>query len=125
MRQELMGRPIPVWEEALPTSTEGAGGGSKQARDVNSGTISVNFTVTERGRIRTIKTEASPVEFTDMQRMVHREIRRRVFRPQIVDGEPVESGNQEFRHDFYYRQSELDRLREEKAAAEQAAAAER
>lgn len=124
MRDELMGRPIPVWEEPLPTSTEGVGSssGAKRARDVSSGTISVNFTVSERGRVRVIRTEADPEEFADMQRMVHREIRRRVFRPQIVDGVPVESENQELRHDFYYRQSELDALREENAAEEAAAA---
>ena len=53
-----------------------------------------------------------------MQRMAHREIRARVFRPVIEDGEPVDSGNQVFRHEFYYTQGQLDDLQRKKAQAE-------
>ncbi|MCG8370761.1 MAG: tetratricopeptide repeat protein [Proteobacteria bacterium] len=115
MREEIMGDPVPVWEEPLPGYTNAAGA-SQQATDVKAGNIIVNYTVSSRGRVRVIKTEADPIEFTDMQRAVHREIRRRVFRPQILDGVPVESDNQRFRHEFFYRQSELDDVREEQAA---------
>ena len=52
-----------------------------------------------------------------MQRMVHREIRRRVFRPRNVDGEPVETEGMVFEHEFSYRQSDLDAIREQNAAA--------
>ena len=67
--------------------------------------------------MRDLRTEANPPEFTDMQRMVHREVRRRMFRPRLVDGAPVESGNQVFVHEFYYRQEELDGLRKKKELA--------
>lgn len=120
MREEIMSDPVPVWQEPLPGYTTAAGS-SQQAKDMRAGNIIVNYTVSPRGRVRVIKTEADPIEFTDMQRVVHREIRRRVFRPQIEDGVPVESHNQKFRHEFLYRQSELDDLREEKAAEETAA----
>ena len=104
MRDELMGDPRPVWEEPLPGATNAAGS-APRATDLATGLITVNYTVSPRGRVRVIKTEADPVEFTDMQRMVHRALRRRVFRPAIVDGVPVESGDQEFRHEFQYRRS--------------------
>ncbi len=114
MRGELMGDPQPIWEEPLPTYTNAAGAGSRRASDLMKGTISVNYTVSARGRVRVITTEASPAEFSDMQRMVHREIRRRVFRPQIVDGMPVESDEQQFQHEFYYRRSEAEELRKQR-----------
>ncbi|MGB5624409.1 MAG: hypothetical protein WBM61_01650 [Woeseiaceae bacterium] len=60
--------------------------------------------------MRNIRTEAIPPEFTDMQRMVHREIRRRVFRPKMSDGELQDSDNLVFEHSFFYRQSDLDAL---------------
>ena len=52
-----------------------------------------------------------------MQRMVHREIRRRIFRPMLVEGEPAESGNQVFRHEFYFTEQELAEIRRKKAEA--------
>ena len=54
-----------------------------------------------------------------MQRMAHREIRARVFRPILEEGEPIDSGNQVFRHEFYYTQGQLDDLKRKKALAEQ------
>ena len=50
--------------------------------------------------------------------MVHREIRRRIFRPRIVDGEAVQSDDLVLEHMFSYAQADLDDLR----AAQQAAA---
>jgi hypothetical protein len=54
-----------------------------------------------------------------MQRMVHREIRSRVFRPLLVDGVPAESDNQVFTHEFFYEDSELEEIRSKKATLEQ------
>jgi hypothetical protein len=62
--------------------------------------------------VRNLRTEAFPEEFTDMQKMVHREIRGRIHRPRIVDGVPIDSDNLVFEHHFSYRQSYLDTLRE-------------
>ena len=121
MRNELMGEPKPVWEEPLPAATTAAGT-AQRPDDLATGVITVNYTVSPRGRVHVIKTEAEPIEFTDMQRMVHREIRRRAFRPAIVDGVPVESGNQLFRHEFQYRRSEAEELREQLRTEEQTAA---
>jgi hypothetical protein len=46
-----------------------------------------------------------------MQRVVHREIRRRVYRPRIADGVAVDSNGLRFEHAFSYLQSDLDALR--------------
>jgi tetratricopeptide (TPR) repeat protein len=113
MRNELMGKPIPIWQEAIPTHTTAAGKASPRPGETQTGTITVEYTISARGRVSSISTTANPPEFTDMQRMVHREIRRRVFRPQLVDGAPVDSGEQFFRHEFTYLQSELNDLRQQ------------
>jgi len=117
MRRELLERPIPIREEALPRYTNGSAGGG-QAGNLLTGTIQVDYTVSARGRVKNIRTEANPIEFTDMQRMVHREIRRRLFRPVLVEGVPAESDNQVYTHEFFYEDSELEEIRSKKAAIE-------
>lgn len=113
MRRDLMEQPISLRDEPLPLY---AGGSSDTSADgMLRGSIRVEYTVSGRGRVRNIRTAAFPVEFTDMQRMVHREVRRRFFRPAMVEGEPVESDNQVFEHEFFYRQSDLDQLKKENA----------
>ena len=111
MRAELLGDPMPVWQEPIPIYTNAASAAGRSASDNRSGTVTVDYTVSARGRISSIRSEANPPQFTDMLRMVHREIRRRVFRPQIINGEPVDSGELQFRHEFVYLQPELDELK--------------
>ncbi|RZV35878.1 MAG: tetratricopeptide repeat protein [Chromatiales bacterium] len=117
MRKELLQTPAPLREGVLPQYAGSASTGESDSQFLT-GVIQVDYTVSNRGRVRNIRTEATPVEFTDMQRMAHREIRARVFRPVIEDGEPVESGNQVFRHEFYYTKGQLDDLQRKKAQAE-------
>lgn len=118
MRKELLQTPSPLRVGPLPQYAGNAGNGGPD-RDFLSGVIQVDYTVSSRGRVKNIRTEATPIEFTDMQRMVHREIRSRVYRPVLEDGEPVESETQVFRHEFFYTQGQLDALKREKAHAEQ------
>ncbi len=108
-RDELFADPVPTRTDSLPTF---AGKGSGQRAEVQTGRIVVEYSVTTRGRVRDIRTEAFPPEFTDMQRMVHREIRSRSFRPRIVDGVPVEAAGLVFEHEFTYLQDDLDAIRE-------------
>ena len=122
IRSELMGNPMPVWEEPLPDHTKGASGGPRNSSQLLTGVINVNYTISDRGRVRVIKTEANPPEFTDMQRLVHREVRRRAFRPAIVDGVPVEASGQIFRHEFFYLESEREEIREQNEAKAQSSA---
>jgi len=118
LRDELFRDPVPIWTEPLP---EFAGDGSKLRSDINSGRIVVDFDVSVNGRVRELRSEAFPPEFTDMLRVVHREIRQRVFRPRIDDGVPVEAPGLRFEHVFSYAQSDLDKMRAEAAkSAEEA-----
>lgn len=121
MRKELLEQPVAIREEPLPRYTNSANVGAP-GKGFLTGTVRVDYTVTTRGRVRDIRTEVNPEEFAAMQKMVHREIRRRIFRPALDRGEPVESGNQVFEHEFFYRQAELDGLRDKIATAKQESA---
>ena len=112
--------PVTLRREQLPAYAGGPDGEASDSGGFLTGTIRVDYTVSARGRVRDIRTEANPPEFTDMQRMVHREVRRRLFRPKLVDGTPVQSDNQVFVHEFYYRQEQLDELRKKKELAAKA-----
>ena len=109
-RRNLMERPILLREERLPENTGGAASTSSGA--TMTGTIRADYTISTRGRVKDLRTVASPAEFTDMQRAVHREVRARFFRPPMVDGSPVETDDQVFEHRFSYQQAELEALRE-------------
>ncbi len=116
-RTEWFQDPVAIRATALPTFA----GDPATREDLISGKIVVNYSVTSRGLVRNIRTEAFPEEFTTMQRVVHREIRSRVHRPRIVDGDPVKSDDLQFEHVFSYIKSDLDALREarQKAAEKQ------
>jgi tetratricopeptide (TPR) repeat protein len=76
------------------------------------GKISLLYNVSVRGRASDVKLiEADPPEFMAMQKTVHRELRRRVFRPRFFEANPVASPDQIIVHTFFYRQSDLDALR--------------
>ena len=52
-----------------------------------------------------------------MQRIVHREIRRRIYRPKMVEAAPVDVDGLVFEHNFSYLQADLDAMRARKSAA--------
>ncbi len=116
LRDELFREPVPIRTNVLPTY---AGGGAVfSADELKTGLIRVDFSVTVRGRVHDIRTEADPEEFTGLQRMVHREIRSRAFRPRLVDGVPVQANDVVFEHEFSYAQNDLDDLREKATASD-------
>lgn len=110
LRKELLEQPVALIEDAIPKYAFSGGDRVADDEELLTGTIRVDYTVSERGRVRNIRTEANPPEFTDMQRMVHREIRRRVFRPQMSDAKARASDTLVFEHKFFYRQADLDEL---------------
>ncbi len=110
MRKEVLEKPVVLVEDTIPKYAFSGGDKIADDEELLTGTIRVDYTVSERGRVRNIRTEAMPEEFTDMQRMVHREIRRRVFRPQVSDAGSRESDTLVFEHQFFYRQADLDAL---------------
>lgn len=109
LRRDVLERPIVLVEDPIPKYAF-KGGDRATADNLLTGTIRVDYTVSTRGRVRNLRTEAIPPEFTDMQRMVHREIRRRVFRPQMENAQHRESDTLVFEHKFFYRQADLDKL---------------
>lgn len=109
--------PAPIIQERLPKFVSGLSSGGAQRNGFLTGQIIANYRVSNRGRVRNLHTEAVPPEFTDMQRMVHREIRHRIFRPRIDESGPVSADNIIFEHTFSYLQTDLDALRKTKAAA--------
>lgn len=111
LREELFGDPVPIREETLPTYAGSGPVTDISPDDLLTGKVTVTYNVSAKGRIRDLKTEVDPIEFTDMQRTVHREIRRRIFRPRILDGNPIEAEDQVYEHEFAYTQADLDALK--------------
>ncbi len=110
-RARMLEQPNVLFQKPLPAYISSSAASNARNEDLLTGRIRVDYTVSTRGRVRNLRTEAIPAEFTDMQRMVHREMRRRVFRPMMADAEVQTSDNQVFEHTFFYRQSDLDKLR--------------
>lgn len=110
-RAEWLEQPKPLWTNDLPSYAGGLEGSSTKRAHLLVGKITVDYTVSARGRVRNLRSEAIPPEFTDMQRMVHREIRGRTYRPKIEDASPVPAEGLEFVHTFSYLQADLDSLR--------------
>jgi tetratricopeptide (TPR) repeat protein len=122
MRNELLGEPRPIWTETLPPYTNNAAGATRRDGEIRTGVVTIIYDVTQRGRARIKEAKTEPAEFTDIENMVEREIRRRVYRPKIVDGDTRDSEPQIFTHEFRYTRSELEAMREPQSNAEQTAA---
>jgi len=84
-----------------------------RGREFDRGVVVVNFTVNARGRTEDITViESQPPGLMDAE--VKRAVRRMVFRPRYVDGQPVSTPDQIFRHRFGYI---AERLPDDIAAA--------
>lgn len=109
--------PVPIIQNRLPLFVDSVAMGDAQRDKFLTGQIIVNYKVSSRGRVKNLRTEANPPEFTDMQRMVHREIRHRVHRPRIEESGAVSADDVVFEHTFSYLQADLDALRKANATA--------
>ena len=93
--------------------------------DLREGQVTVSFAVSEVGTVSGLRLEsAQPAEFDEMTDAVIREVRRRYYRPAILDGEATRTEGQQFTHVFFYSQADLDALRDAAEAADAAAATE-
>lgn len=96
--------------ELVSTPPPDSQGGQQQP--MSQGTITLAFDVSERGRIANLQiVEADPIEFVAMHRRVQRELRRRIYRPRYTAEGPVATEQQVIMHRYFYRQEELDALR--------------
>jgi len=110
---------IPLNADPIPRFVGDATVRDREENDpgIREGRIVVSYDVSARGRVQELKiVEAAPTEFDDIQRMVRREMRTRIFRPRYEDAQPVATPNQALSHTFYYLQEDLDKLREEAAS---------
>jgi len=114
-RKELEGFVV-LRRQRLPEYVDSSQSATAVSSDnpILQGTVSLSYNVSVRGRASDIKLlEADPPEFLNMQKVLHRELRRRVFRPRFFEANPVASLDQVIVHTFFYRQSDLDALRAE------------
>ena len=76
------------------------------------GSVTITYEISPRGRTTALKLiEADPPEFTNMQRTIQRELRKRIYRPRLKDATPVATPDQVLAHTFYYRQSDLEAIK--------------
>lgn len=122
-REAWFNDPVPLRPNQLPTYAGGDPPTGAAPGELITGRIVVDYSVSTRGRVNNIRTEAFPEEFVTMQKMVHREVRARVHRPRVVDGVPVDAEGLRYEHEFTYFQTDLEALR--KTAADAAIAAEK
>ncbi len=111
VRDEWFRDPVAIRADRLPQFAGGVQSVGSAKNALLPGEIVVDYTISARGELQELRGLAKPAEFSDMQRMVHRELRRRVYRPRLVDGVPVEAENVRLVHTFSYLQSDLDMLR--------------
>jgi TonB family protein len=84
-----------------------------RGREFDRGVVVANYTVNARGRTEEITViESTPPGLMDTE--VKRAVRRMVFRPRYVDGQPVSTPDQTFRHRYAYI---AERLPDDIAAA--------
>lgn len=117
-RDEIFGKAVPLNDRPIPEFASEAGPSplGRPSEEFLQGSVTLSFSVTNRGRVIDVEpVEVVPGEFTDMEKLVHREIRSRLYRPRFEDAEPVKTTNQVFTHLFYYKLSDLEERREEAA----------
>ena len=116
-RNEMLEQAIPLRASTLPSFAGGIPANRQERDDLLVGKIIIDYSVSDRGRVRKLRSEAIPPDFTDMQRIVHREIRRRIYRPKMVEAAPVDVDGLVFEHNFSYLQADLDAMRARKSTA--------
>lgn len=115
MRQNELEQLIALNESAIPRYVGSATRRDRAASnsEIREGRFVVSYDVSSRGRVGNLRiVEQEPAAFDGMRRTVVRELRTRVFRPRHVNGKPVDTPNQVYRHSYFYLQDELDEARE-------------
>lgn len=82
--------------------------GGEPPENFEIGEIVAQFDLTDQGFAKDVKiVEATPPGLTDMEYAVQREIRNLIHRPRLVDGQLADTPDMLYRHEFYYRTSDL------------------
>jgi len=121
-RRVQLERLVPLRERPIPRYVESPNelANSDPETRFLQGIITVTYDISIRGRPTNLKIiEAAPADFSDMQRSVQREVRTRIYRPQFVESGPIITDNHILVHKFYYRQADLDTIRNTSESTEQ------
>jgi len=87
------------------------------------GTVLFEYDVNTNGRPSKVRLlEADPPGLDDLYRQIGRELRFIVHRPRILDGNVQGTKNLTFRHEFFYRDSDLETIDEQEEVATEKAA---
>jgi len=121
-RAELLEHPVLLMRSPLPKYVGETPPDGTSTAEFLTGTIRVDYTVSTRGRVKSIRSVAIPPQFTVMQQAVHRAIKRQLHRPRMSEEGLLESDNLVFEHSFFYRQADLDKLTTKMPKAEQQSA---
>ena len=121
VRREQLESIVPLNRHSLPEYIDpddaNADAGLQSDDPLLRGSITMTYDISSRGRTTDLKLiEANPPEFTNMQRTMQRELRRRIFRPRFENAVPVATPGQTLTHTYYYRQSDLDAITAAEAA---------
>jgi len=114
VRREQLEQVIPLRDNPPPLYVQSAAGNAsdEKSNPTLQGVVSIKYAVSTRGRATDLKLiEARPAEFEDMATAVQRELRRRIYRPRLRDGEAVTTPDLVLIHKFFYRQADLDAVR--------------
>ncbi len=115
VRRTQLEQVVPLKQNKLPlyvSSDEDAEAPDDRENPLLQGSISISYTVSTRGRATDLKMiEAQPPEFEKMIGLVQREVRRRIYRPRLKEGEVMETPDLILVHKYFYRQSDLDAAR--------------
>jgi tetratricopeptide (TPR) repeat protein len=111
VRREQLEQVVPLKLSKLPmyVGSDSESSGESGENPLLQGNISIRYDVSEQGRATNLKLiEAQPPEFERMISYVQREIRRRIYRPRLEDGDIVSTPDLVLAHKFFFRQSDLD-----------------
>jgi len=99
----------PRYYNSLKTDT-----GERPPDNFDTGTMSFSFTVSPSGRVTDlVHIETQPSEITEFDEAVGRSLRRLVYRPRIVDGKMAATPGMIYTHEFFYRPTDLAKLKNE------------
>ena len=118
-RRENLEQWIPLRDNPFPkfASPPSKAAPTGQEVPLSQGSITLTYDVTARGRAENLQIiEAEPREFVSLHRNVQRALRKRIYRPRLVEGEAVSTEDQVIVHKYFYDQAELDALRAQNAA---------
>lgn len=110
-RAETLEQPDLLREGSIPEYLNPPSGAPAAGQDVPYavGTVTVAYDISASGRAANVEViETQPQAFPQMQRLVQRELRARIYRPRYAEGQPVPTPEQILVHKYFYLPSELE-----------------